>query len=56
MKISYETRKELIWLVEEDKLSVAEACRRLNIRETTGRAIYKKFKTEGTIFETRRNR
>lgn len=54
MHISHSLRKELIRLVEEEKMKVAVAAKQLGIKDSTARAIYTKFQKDNTIFESRK--
>lgn len=55
MKINYEIRLELIRLVHEEGYSVKKAARKINIKESTARAIVIKYRSTNLIFEKKKD-
>lgn len=49
-KIKFEERLELINMIENEKISVASAAKKLGFKDSTARFIYTKYKNEGIIF------
>lgn len=49
-------RTELIRLIEVEKYTISGAAKEMNIKDSTARAIHKKYKEENVIFETKKER
>lgn len=51
--INIQTRKQLIYSVIEDDRSISKTAKKLGIKLSTAKVILKRYKTDGSFFETK---